>query len=73
MEATRIANSVFKDCRIPLENRFMVCIGCATLPFTSAVLIGWAALASLVLLPVWLPAAALAGHIPMTRPGLEGG
>ena len=73
MKATRIASCEFHSFQRTLANRIMVCIGCAILPFTSAVLIGWAALASLVLLPVWLPAAALAGHIPMTRPGLVGG
>ena len=51
----------------------MVFIGCAMLLFASAVVIGWAALACLVLLLLWLPAAALDWHIPMPRLCLEDG
>ena len=65
MKATRIASSAFHSFQRTLENRIMVCIGCAILPFTGAVIIGWAALACLVLLPMWSPAAALDWHIPM--------
>ena len=51
----------------------MVHIGCAMMPFVSAVIIGWAALACLVLLLLWFPAAALDWHISMPRPCLEDG